>query len=195
MTWTPTEPNADQCTNRAPVPGPYSFPAYALWYPQMGGYVSKCVAVPETQPPLDEEDDEPCWTVYVWHDGTFPFHADYEREARSPTELHHCSAEQFITFGETLTDLARGANSAPPPIATNQSNGQLPQAIVDDPIVAAEARGYARAIADLRAAAESHVRDDRKDRDVAEIEASWFRVAATFLDAAAKPHHDGESIP
>lgn len=102
MTWTPTEPTADQCDRNDPVPGPYPFPAYALWYPQMGGYASKCVAVPEDSPPLDEDEEtDPCWTVHVWHDGDFPFHPE-NGDTRPSTELHHCSAQQFIDFGNQL---------------------------------------------------------------------------------------------
>jgi hypothetical protein len=65
----------------------------------MGGYVGCCVAVP----------DGNCWTVYVWHDGSFPFTGRDEQwpgePVRSPSVLHHCSSAQFIGFGRFLESL------------------------------------------------------------------------------------------
>jgi hypothetical protein len=85
----PREPTADECTRRAKVMDH----GWAGWYPQMGGYVSKCVAVPAGD----------CWDVYVWHDGDFPF-----REGRPPRELHHCEPAQFVEFGNWLIQLRDG---------------------------------------------------------------------------------------
>jgi hypothetical protein len=70
---------------------------YACWYPQMGGYGSTALIV------FDEPGDpESCFTAYIWHDGEFPF----EAVDGQPAELHHCSASQFIEFGETVRRLA-----------------------------------------------------------------------------------------
>ena len=68
----------------------------AAWYPQMGGYVARCWVsfgcsdagpggLPTSIPGFD---------VDVWHDGDFPF------DDREPAHLHHCSAGQFIKFGQ-----------------------------------------------------------------------------------------------
>lgn len=77
---------------------------FACWYPQMGGYVGKCVVEPMGGP-----DD--CFEAFVWHDGEFPFSTEYgDRVA----VLHHCSAAQFVKFGQGIIDrLAEG----PPPKA------------------------------------------------------------------------------
>lgn len=82
----------------------------AAWYPQMGGYAGKCwielrVCLSENKPtPTDEVD------VHVFHDGTFPF-KDSESGSRPPVVLHHCSAAQFIKFGELVNTL-QGAEPA-----------------------------------------------------------------------------------
>lgn len=68
-------------------------PTMALWYPQMGGYVGKAVAVM----------DGDCVDVWVWHDGEFPFADDDEYRGKDgPKLLHHCVAEQFVEFGKKL---------------------------------------------------------------------------------------------
>ena len=60
---------------------------YACWYPQMGGYSSKCIVHPH---------ENGCFDAYVWHDGKFPFD---ETSGRNPAMIHHCVADQFIEFG------------------------------------------------------------------------------------------------
>ena len=73
-------------------------PYMATWYPQMGGYVGKCwiVAACWSGPGADgKHEDAPGFDAIVFHDGEFPFGDD-----RCAVELHHCSAEQFIEFGE-----------------------------------------------------------------------------------------------
>lgn len=79
------EPTADQCTAHERVGD-----GYACWYPQMGGYVAKAVIVPA----------DSCADVYVWHDGDFPF-----SDGSQPTELHHCAGQQFVDFGNFLTEV------------------------------------------------------------------------------------------
>jgi len=44
--------------------------------------------------------------VYVWHDGDFPFTGSN----RIPTRVHHCCAQQFIRFGETVIKLMTSAH-------------------------------------------------------------------------------------
>lgn len=94
------EPTGEQCEQIAKVFDGERNVAYALWYPQMGGYVAKAVAIFDKQ--WTEADSGAtnggCVDVLVWHDGDWPFH-----DGEPPRELHHCSPEQFITFGETLS--------------------------------------------------------------------------------------------
>lgn len=96
----PTEPTADQCTEHATITVS-GFPGFACWYPQMGGYHAKAIVVP------CPDDQDPtgigCFEAYVWHDGRFPFtNPDAFWEPRQPVKLHHCDAEQFIQFGQTV---------------------------------------------------------------------------------------------
>ncbi len=79
------EPTADECERRAVVAG-----CMAVWYPQMGGYCGKAWVVPTASG---------CFDVYVYHDGEFPLRGEH---GNKPTRLHHCNAEQFIDFGETV---------------------------------------------------------------------------------------------
>lgn len=96
------EPTAEQCSNNTKVFESENQVGYAIWYPQMGGYVGKAVAI------LDKNWQEfdsgarmgGCVNVYVWHDGEFPFGEDEQ-----PRELHHCDPMQFVHFGETLERL------------------------------------------------------------------------------------------
>jgi hypothetical protein len=93
------EPTADECSAGAVVQLTDTLRGYACWYPQMGGYVGKAVAV--------VPDDSGCIDVYVWHDGQFPFSGEDEGRGRptSPVELHHCDPDQFIRFGQLLDGL------------------------------------------------------------------------------------------
>lgn len=88
------EPTSDECATHAPVQLTEDLSGYASWYPQMGGYVGKAVAVV----------DDTCVDVYVWHDGEFPFGQDPDGWGRhdSPLRLHHCDPDQFIAFGHFL---------------------------------------------------------------------------------------------
>jgi hypothetical protein len=85
---TPREPTAEECTAHAEVDG-----GRAIWYPQMGGYVGKAVAMPIGV----------CLDLYIWHDGEFPF--DDDDGYRGPTIIHHCDAKQFVRFGQELMEL------------------------------------------------------------------------------------------
>ncbi len=106
------EPTAEQCTNKDKVFEDERNVGYAIWYPQMGGYVGKAIAIFDKQ-----------WTVYphgaaeggcidvlVWHDGEFPFRGE---DGDQPVVLHHCDPEQFIEFGKALAEInERGCREA-----------------------------------------------------------------------------------
>lgn len=95
---TPREPTAEECTLESEIePG-----RFAIWYPQMGGYVGRAVVEPGA------EDD--CFDVWIWHDGKFPFSDEYGD--RSPAHLHHCEAEQFIDFGESVRKMQTQSSNA-----------------------------------------------------------------------------------
>lgn len=81
------EPTGKECETSAAYEDE-NVRGFCTWYPQMGGYVGKCVVQPLGG----------CFEVYVWHDGEFPF------EGNSPVELHHCDADQFIRFGALVKE-------------------------------------------------------------------------------------------
>lgn len=90
-------PTHDECTTNAPIDLDDGRTGYACWYPQMGGYVSHCVVV----------EHDGCFEAFVWHDGDFPFVLGHDRPwpdepVLSPSRLHHCDADQFVRFGETV---------------------------------------------------------------------------------------------
>lgn len=89
----PREPTTDECSANTPIEIEPSRVGTAAWYPSMGGYVGRCVVEPESTG---------CATVWVWHDGSFPFSGD----DGSPTRLHHCNGGDFIRFGQLLQRLA-----------------------------------------------------------------------------------------
>jgi len=93
-----TEPTAEQCSTNARLPDVDGSPAYACWYPQMGGYVGKAVVV--ITPPANAGDYDTCFEAYVWHDGEFPFD-----EGGPVRHLHHCMPSQFVDFGELVLKL------------------------------------------------------------------------------------------
>ena len=90
----PNEPTGDQCNKVEKVFETDDSVGYAMWYPQMGGYSGKCVAVA-----FKNSEDDKCFDCYVWHDGEFPF-GDNE-----PVRMHHCNAYQFIDFGNKILSL------------------------------------------------------------------------------------------
>ncbi len=102
---TPPQPTSEQCSANAPIAW-QGRTVYACWYPQMGGYVGRAVIDPAGPGDIvDEDNTDGCFDVWVWHDGEFPFDGP-----RRPAQLHHCSGEQFIRFGE----LALRLNAAMP---------------------------------------------------------------------------------
>lgn len=87
-------PTSEQITANAKVAEDEHEVAFACWYPQMGGYVGKCVVIFSKK---SDDDRPPCFTALVWHDGEFPF------GDRDPSVIHHCSAKQFVEFGELVS--------------------------------------------------------------------------------------------
>lgn len=86
----PPIPTGEQCGKESELPAPEGFRRFAIWYPQMGGYVGRCVVQ------FDTRDDNTCFDAFVWHDGEFPFHD------LNPAIVHHCDADQFVEFGEAV---------------------------------------------------------------------------------------------
>ena len=91
------EPTPDQCSNHEKVFEDDHQVGYAIWYPQMSGYVGKAVVVF----PKSENCWDKCFDALVWHDGDFPFKDDH------PREVHHCDPDQFIDFGKTVLSMQR----------------------------------------------------------------------------------------
>lgn len=98
----PNEPTGDQCDRHEVIEwGDESThnAGFACWYPQMGGYASRCVILPHGNGCLD---------AYIWHDGEFPFRSvdpEMHDGVRLPAVLHHCDAEQFIRFGQEVSKM------------------------------------------------------------------------------------------
>lgn len=83
------------------------FDAYAAWYPQMDGCVAKTWVLFDDNGFGEGESNNlaqlpgGCFDVLVYHDGQFPF------DRGEPAVLHHCTWEQFITFGEEVRDFEK----------------------------------------------------------------------------------------
>ena len=94
------DPTSKHCSNRDVVFEDEYKIGYACWYPQMGGYVGKCVALFDKgwKEYGNNSAQGGCVDVFVWHDGEFPF----SENDGIPHELHHCSPKQFIDFGKFL---------------------------------------------------------------------------------------------
>src|ERR1017187_3807994 len=92
-------PTAEECSAHAKVSETDYDTGYAIWYPQMGGYVGKAIAL------IPKGEKDGCFDVLIWHDGAFPFGG--EGSVIPPIELHHCDAGQFVRFGEKILDLQK----------------------------------------------------------------------------------------
>ena len=98
------EPTGEQCEAHALVYESESCMGYAMWYPQMGGYSGKAVAIMDKRWRETKDGQASvggCIEVLVWHDGQFPFSNDDDLDPKV-VQLHHCGAKQFVEFGETL---------------------------------------------------------------------------------------------
>jgi hypothetical protein len=91
------EPSDNDCRTNVEIKV-NNLKGYACYYPQMGGYLGKAIVIPLQY----DKSTEPCYNVLIWHDGEFPF-TQLENE---PVTLHHCSADQFIQFGNLLKTFA-----------------------------------------------------------------------------------------
>ena len=95
------EPTTDQCSEEQKVYESEHKVGFALWFPQLGGYHGKAVALFDKnwkEMPSGSRSGG-CVDIYVWHDGEFPFGGG------KPRELHLCDPEQFIQLGQTLKKL------------------------------------------------------------------------------------------
>lgn len=121
------EPTSKECSENALVFVSENKSAYAMWYPQMGGYSARCVVI------LDGKwTDTPqgmrvggCFDVLVWHDGEFPF--DGEEPGLNPAMLHHCDPEQFIRFGQIVQRLNENGR-----VVTGKPIGHKEEELVED---------------------------------------------------------------
>lgn len=95
----PREPSSKECTDGATIDVGDGVRGRACWYPQMGGYSSKCVVVASCR---SNDDPGQCFEAYVWHDGEFPF------TEGNPAQLHHCRASQFRDFADRVEGFLRG---------------------------------------------------------------------------------------
>lgn len=100
---TPPEPTSEQCSENARLADFEGRPAYAAWYPQMGGYVARAVVVIHS---MDEETNDGCFEAFVWHDGTFPFPGEGPG-GQIPARLHHCMPSQFASFGKLVQEIQK----------------------------------------------------------------------------------------
>lgn len=100
----PSEPTSEQCS-KGEIIEDDGVSYLATWYPQMGGYVSKCMVQLEKceRSTGGPEECLPCFDCYIWHDGEFPF----SDSGQSPVRIHHCSAKQFVEFGEKVEKVQR----------------------------------------------------------------------------------------
>lgn len=107
------EPTSEQIRDNAKVAEDEHEVAFACWYPQMGGYAGKCVVVFSKK---SDDDHPPCFTALVWHDGEFPF-SDDDMQGQNPRRIHHCSAKQFVAFGDLVGKLQQASCALQPPKA------------------------------------------------------------------------------
>lgn len=102
----PREPTYEEIATHALVYETENEVGHACWYPQMSGYIAKCVVVmPKISQQIRDHNESPCFTAYVWHDGEFPF------SSNSPIHLHHCSPEQFRRFADVVETIISGRKS------------------------------------------------------------------------------------
>lgn len=102
----PFEPTSEACNRRERITvciNGRAVTGYAAWYPQMGGYCGKALAVP------NDPESRGCVDVFVWHDGEFPFCGSEQ----APREIHHCDASQFAEFSTFLRAVSGSPVDAP----------------------------------------------------------------------------------
>lgn len=101
MTTKIRQPAPEECSDRSVVELGDGRTGRAFWYPPMGGYVARALAV---------SDDDGCVDVYVWHDGQFPFtgHCQSCGDERSPVLIHHADGDDWVRFGVFLARVTEG---------------------------------------------------------------------------------------
>jgi hypothetical protein len=99
----PKEPTPEECTSNAKVYEDEVRTGFAIWFPSMGGYVGKAVALSLKK--YNRADFNKCMELYVWHNGEFPFD---DKDGMGPKHIHICDPKQFINFGEKLYVLNGG---------------------------------------------------------------------------------------
>jgi len=72
--------------------------SYAMWHPQWGGYVGKCVVTYCITKDERGRLNNTCFDVKVWHDGDFPTDDD----GGETQEFHYCDPGQMIRFGRRV---------------------------------------------------------------------------------------------
>lgn len=87
-----TEPTDEDCRHKKVVASDFTHKVIAMYYPQMGGYTSKCLIS------FAHGGVDMCFDALIWHNGQFPFEAC----DGNPARIHHCSPDQFIAFGESI---------------------------------------------------------------------------------------------
>ena len=105
-TWI-AEPAAAQCSANAPVTAG-GRTGFACWYPSMGGYAAKAIVLHEDDDCTEETHGDCGIDVAIWHNGDFPFSGEFTDVPSNPVVLHHCSAADFIHFGELVARLLGG---------------------------------------------------------------------------------------
>jgi len=108
----PKRPTFEECQRNAPIELPDGRRGFAIVYPQVGGYSVCAIAIPSptssTPGGATDAPEDWCFDVLLFTDGEFS-------TDEPGFELHHCSASQFIEFGETMELLAKSLGAKGPP--------------------------------------------------------------------------------
>lgn len=86
------EPLPEECTAKKVLHEDEYRISIAAWYPQVDGYFSKAVV-------RIDRDEDGCFDVHLWPD------------EKPPTSAHHCSAQQFIDFGNFIKSFQNQGDS------------------------------------------------------------------------------------
>lgn len=87
-------PTGDECSKHAKMHEDEHRVGYAIWYPQMGGYVCRAVALLNKGWKQYENGSAEggCIDVYVWHNGEFPFEGEGDYASNSTTAIQNSSS-------------------------------------------------------------------------------------------------------
>ena len=95
-----SEPTAEQCDQNSVLLRDGNRMAYATWYPRIGGVAAKAI-VQFLRTSLEADDE--CFDVLLWNDKHSPFNVDDS----GLIVLHHCSAAEFVNFGNKVIAMAK----------------------------------------------------------------------------------------